>query len=308
MDGIDFSVVVPVFNSEATLKEFFQRINETFNSMKKSFEVIFIDDGSRDKSWKILGELKKENPGVVTAIRLNKNFGQHNATFCGFNFAKGNYIVTIDDDLQNPPEEIPKLISRIEDEDCELVYGIYKEQQHSFIRKLASRLVRKYSDFWLSRHAHATSFRLIKKELLDKILDHFQSFVFIDEMLSWYTDNIQTVIVQHEKRKISKSGYGSGKLLNYFANLVIYYTNIPLKIMVYGGFIFSIVFFVISIAYVIVKIFVENVPLGYTSLIVGILFSTSLILLALGIIGEYLSRLYMVQNKKPPYIIKKVLK
>ncbi len=305
MEKVDYSVVVPVFNSEPTLKELHKRLQDVFKEINKSFEIIFIDDGSVDGSWDVLKEIKKDNKHI-TAITLNKNFGQHNATFCGFTFAKGDFIITIDDDLQIPPEEIRKLIHARHEDNAELVYGLYKKKQHSKTRNLGTKYAHKSSRRLLDRSNPETSFRLISKEIIDKIIQHHQYFIYIDELLNWYTDNISLVFVEHKKRQINKSGYNRRKLWGLISNVVIYYTNIPLRIMVYGGFIASFIFLLVSVYYLLLKIFF-NVPLGYTSIIVGILLSTSLILFCLGIIGEYLRRIYMVQNKKPPFSIKKIL-
>lgn len=303
--NIQFSVIVPVFNSNVLLDELYDRIKKVMDEAQGSWEVIFVDDHSRDESWKTLKKIKEEDTERVTAIRLSKNFGQHNATFCGFSFARGDYIITIDDDLQTPPEEIPKLIGRAKEGEMDLVYGIYTAKKHSFTRNMASKLLKKSSS-WLGRPGEGSSFRIINKDIIDKLLVHHQNFIFIDEILHWYTDNVEFVVVQHEKRRDNRSGYNVRKLWGMMSNLLIYYTTIPLKIMVYGGLISSAFFFVLSIIFAINR-FVFDVPLGYTSLIVAILFSTSLILFCLGVIGEYLSRIYMVQNKRPPYSISRVL-
>jgi undecaprenyl-phosphate 4-deoxy-4-formamido-L-arabinose transferase len=238
-------------------------------------------------------------------VRLAKNFGQHSASFCGFSFSKGNFIITLDDDLQCPPEEIPKLIRKMEETDAELVYGIYRKKRHSLVRNISSRSIKKVSGI-LGKPNEGSSFRIISRSIIDKIIIHHQNFVFIDEILHWYTDYVEFAVVEHHKRKYKRSGYNSRKIWWLFANIVFYYTSAPLKLMVYGGLISSVIFFVFSIYFVYRKI-IHNVPLGYTSLIVAVLFSTSLILLSLGVIGEYLSRIYMVQNKKPLYSVKKVL-
>lgn len=305
VDEIEFSVVVPVFNSEASLEELFGRLTTVLNNTGKGYEIIFVDDGSRDRSWEVLKTLKEEHPGILTAVRLAKNFGQHSATFCGFNFAKGNYIITIDDDLQSPPEEIPKLISTMEDTDAELVYGIYRKTKHSLLRNLGSHSYRKTAQI-LGKPKEGSSFRLISKNIIQKIIVHHQNFVFIDEILHWYTDYIGLAVVEHHKRKYKQSGYNNRKIWGMLANIMFYYTTAPLKLMVYGGLISSVLFFILSLFFILKKLLLD-VPLGYTSLIVAILFSTSLILLSLGVIGEYLSRIYMVQNKKPLYSVKKVL-
>ncbi len=302
----DYSVITPVFNSESMLDELFQRIKSVFDKLGKTFEVIFVDDGSMDGSWKKLQQIKQEDEENVTVIKLSRNFGQHNATFCGFHFAKGDYLITIDDDLQNPPEEIVKLIDSQEEHETDLVYGAYKKKQHSYVRNMGSRYAKKSIKRLLKRESEGSSLRLITRELIEKILQHHHYFVYIDELLRWYTDNISWVEVKHMKRPAGKSGYNTFSLFRYVANAIIYYTSIPLKLMVYGGFFASIIFFIISIYYILLKLILD-VPLGYTSIIVGIMFSTSLILFCLGIIGEYLSRIYMVQNKKPPYSIKKIL-
>ncbi len=305
LNEIEYTIVVPVFNSEASLEELFDRLTTVMSNIGKAYEFIFVDDGSTDRSWEVLKKIKAEHPAGFTAIRLAKNFGQHSATFCGFNFAKGNQIITIDDDLQCPPEEIPKLIKAMEESDAEMVYGIFRKKKHSFLRNQGSKYFKKSAKF-LGGEKEGSSFRLISKNIIQKIIVHHQNFVFIDEILHWYTDYIALAAVEHHKRKYKRSGYSSYKIWSLLANIMFYYTTAPLKLMVYGGLISSVLFFILSVFFILKKILL-NVPLGYTSLIVAILFSTSLILLSLGVIGEYLSRIYMVQNKKPLYSVKKVL-
>lgn len=305
MKEVEYSVVIPVYNSSQTLHELYDRLETAMASTGMPWEVIFVDDGSTDDSWAILQRIKSTHPDRVTAIRLTRNFGQHNATFCGFNFMNGNWLITIDDDLQNPPEEIGRLLLARDETDADLVYGIYEKKEHSYVRNLGSTYFKKTSRL-LGRPGEGSAFRLISRDIVQKVLMHHQNFIFVDELLNWYTGNVYYVAVRHEKRRTSRSGYSTRKLWGLITNLMIYYTSVPLKIMTYGGFISSAVFMVLSAIFAFKKIFF-NVPLGYTSLIVAILFSTSLILFCLGIIGEYLSRIYMVQNKKPPYSIKKVI-
>lgn len=305
MNQVEYSIVVPVYNSEASLKELHERISLVMKELSFSYELIFVNDGSADDSWEVLKEIKASDAENVTIIELSKNFGQHNSTFCGLHMSKGKYILTIDDDLQHPPEEMKKLILARQESEADIVYGIYQKRKHSYPRNLGSKYFKK-SSRWLGRPGEGSSFRLISKELIGKILVHHQNFVFIDELLHWYTDRIVYIPVRHDKRKYRKSGYGVRKIWGLLSNIMIYYTTIPLKIMIYGGFISAAFFFVLSVIFAINKIFFD-VPLGYTSLIVAILFSTSLILLCLGIIGEYLSRIYMVQNKRPPYTIHKII-
>jgi len=304
---ITYSVVVPVFNGEATLEELFSRTDKLFQQLGASYEMIFIDDGSRDKSWEVLKKLKAGNEKTVKAIKLSKNFGQHNAIFCGLNFISGDYVITMDDDLQNPPEEIEKLIQRHAANEADLVYGYFKRKKHEFWRNIGSKMLKNSSRKLQDAPGEGSSFKLIERHLIDKILKHHQNFVYIDELFLWYTEDIEFVEVNHHARKHNRSGYSHGKLFKLFFNVTVYYTAVPLKIMTYLGLISSIISFGFGIRFIIRKLFFD-VPLGYTSIIVTILFAAGLILLSLGIIGEYLNRIYIVQNKKPPYSIKKVLK
>jgi glycosyltransferase involved in cell wall biosynthesis len=305
VNELEYSVVVPVYNSEASLQELFSRLTKVFSDIGKPYELIFVDDGSQDASWEVLKKIKTGHPDNLTAIRLAKNFGQHSATFCGFTFARGNYIITLDDDLQCPPEEIPKLIKSMAETDAELVYGIYHKTRQPVHRKIGSKSFKSISRI-LGGPKEGSSFRLISKNVIDKLLTHTQNFIFIDEILNWYTDYVTYTSVEHHKRKYRRSGYSSRKIWAMVGNIMYYYSTAPLKIMVYGGLSSSVIFFFFSLYFIYRKI-IHNVPLGYTSLIVAILFSTSLILLSLGIIGEYLRRIYMVQNRKPIYSVKKVL-
>lgn len=305
-NNIEYSVVVPVYNSEETIEELFNRISAVFRDLQKSYEVIFVEDGSIDNSWNVLTQLKEKHPDLITVVELTKNYGQHNATFCGLDFSKGKFIITIDDDLQTPPEEIKKLISCYNENNSDLVYGFYAKKRHSFFRNLGSWIINKTARIRMSVQGEGSSFRLLQHDLAKKILLHNLNFVYIDELLLWYTNNISYVKVEHQKRKSKKSGYSSIKLFKLTANIIIFYTAIPLRIMTYGGLIVSFISLCAGIRFIFRKVFFD-VPLGYTSIIVSILFSTSLILFCLGIIGEYLSRLYKAQNKKPPYSIKKIL-
>ncbi len=303
---IDYSVVVPVFNSNESLVELFSRLLDVFNGLGCSFEVVFVEDCGTDASWQTIVELKQKYPEHIKAVRLNKNFGQHSATMCGFTFAKGERVITIDDDLQNPPEEILKLISAYEENNSDITYGIYTKKQHSFARNVLSKSVKKSNKIFLKGTDKGSSFRLLSKRIVQRVLEHNITFIFVDEVIHWYTNKISFVSVEHKKREHSKSGYGPIKLFLLAANLIFFYTNIPLRIMVYGGMVISFLSFVLAMKFVFQKMFYD-VPLGYTSVIVAILFSTSIIVFSLGVIGSYLSRIQMVQNKKPQFDIDQIL-
>ena len=307
MSEVEYSVIIPVYNSSSTLCELFNRLQKCFSVIGKSYELIFVDDGSSDNSWKILADLKKQNPDNIKAIRFVYNFGQHNAIFCGLSHASGNFLITLDDDLQHPPEEIPKLIKKYQETSSDLIYGFYKKKKHSPFRNFGSRMIKKSAKVLYDAPGEGSSFRMITRQLASQILEHAQNFVFIDELLLWYTGDISFIKVEHEKRKSGKSGYSKIKLFKLSLNLMLYYTAIPLKMMIYGGFTAAFLSFLMGAFFIWKKLVLHVAPHGYTSIIVTILFSMGSIILCLGIIGEYLIRIYMVQNKKPPYAIKQKL-
>ena len=305
-ESLKYSIIVPVYNSESSLKELFQELDAVFQELNLSFEVIFIDDDSQDGSWQVLRELKSDYPDVIKAVRLARNFGQHSATLCGFSFADGERIITIDDDLQNPPSEIKKIHQAAEQTGADVVYGIYGTKKHSRLRNIGSLSLKHSAELIHDSTGNGSSFRMITRELMLKVLGHMQHFIFLDEVFQWYTNDIVFVEVEHRTRKYNKSGYSSKKLFRLMANILFHYTTLPLKLLVYGGLTGSLITFALVVYFLVLKLWFD-VPLGYTSLIVSILFSTSIILFSLGIIGDYLRRIYLIQNRKPPYSIKKIL-
>lgn len=302
------SIVIPVYNSQDSLSELYSRIDATMQSIGQDYEVIFVDDKSKDNSWKKLVEIKKKAGDNVVAVKLSKNYGQHNAIVCGFSFCRGDYIVTMDDDLQHPPEEIPKLIKRQQETDAELVYGLYKQKKHNKVRSAGSFLVRRSSKYFGDNETgDGSSFRLFSADLAAKIKQHPQMFTYLDEVIQWFTSDIEGVEVEHAERKHGKSSYNVFKLTSLYFKVLINYTAWPLRLMTYGGMVMALITFVIGVLFII-KRFYYNVDVeGFTALIVAILFSTSLIMICFGIIGTYLSKIYHNQNGKPPYSVKKVL-
>ena len=306
MDKKDFSIVVPVYNSEKTLAELYLRIEKYFTKKQKSFEVIFVDDGSADKSWEVLSSLKKKNPQTVTAVKLTQNYGQHNALFCGLTFVKGEWVITIDDDLQTPPEEIEKLLLTQENTGAELVYGYYEKKEHSLIRNAGSWFVGKIFKNFANMSGKGSSFKLISSSVTEKVISRNYRMFFLDEILAWHTDSIEHVVVEHLPRKEGQSGYTLFKLFKITLKLVVGYTAFPLKIISWFGLLSALICLGF-VSYFIYMKYNYGAELGFTTLIVSIFFSTGLILFSLGIIGEYIRRLYIGETGKPSYTVKTVL-
>lgn len=284
------------------MEELYTRIEKTFKTAAKDFEIIFVDDASTDESWKKLLAIKKQGREVVKLIRFSKNYGQHSATFCGLKFAIGDLIITIDDDLQNAPEDILKLIDKIETSKADVVYGI-GTKEHSRFRVIASNVLKIVAKKVNDGLGEGSSFRIFTAAIKEKLLQHNQHIVFIDELLFWYTSNIQFVTVPHYKKKIGKSRYTTFGLFQFMVKLLFNYSTVPLKLMTFFGVVISIFTFVLGIIFIIQRIFFGVSVPGFTATIVTILFSTSLILIGIGIIGKYLSNIFKLLNNRPLFSI-----
>jgi glycosyltransferase involved in cell wall biosynthesis len=301
----DISIVIPVFNSEASLEELYSEISEQLAAL--NFELILVDDGSTDGSWKKIEALKEKHPEKILAVRLARNFGQHNAIVCGFTFAKGNAVLTMDDDLQHPPSEITKLYQQLISTNADVVYGIYEVKQHHAVRNAGGKIAEKSAKFWAGHEGAGSSFRLMKKKIADHITDHRnQAHVFIDEIIHWYTARFAFVEVAHRERRHGKSGYTMRKLITVYLDTMINYTAAPLRAMIWLGLVSSLVTFALGVRFIYRKLKFDVEP-GFTAQIVTVLFATSLLMLCMGVIGQYLFKIYKLQSRRPPYSIHTVL-
>jgi glycosyltransferase involved in cell wall biosynthesis len=304
----NISIVVPVYNSEKTLVELFARIDKVFYDLNKTYQLILVDDGSKDNSWNEIEKLKNNHSEKILAVRFGKNYGQHNAILCGFNYCTGDCVITLDDDLQHPPEEITKLYSKYAETNADVVYAIPIDKKNSVIRNAGSNFVKKTSEFSSKTNIGGSSYRFLKREIVLEIKNNQNhNFLYLDAIINHLTFNIEHIKVEHHARKSGKSGYTIFKLISLYLNILINYSATPLKLMTYTGLLSALLTFLIGLRFIFRKV-MYNVPLGYTSLIVSILFSTGLILFCLGIIGQYLYKLYQLQNQKPSFFIKQILK
>lgn len=299
---VRYSVVIPVYNSEATLAKLFDRLQIVFQPISEDFEIIFIDDSSKDDSWQKLKDLRRKD-NKLKIIRLMRNFGQHNALMCGFRFASGDYIITLDDDLQNPPEEIPKLINKI-NEGYDVVYGNYISKQHSRYRNLGSSLIQTVYKKVFDVHNNLTAFRIIRRQVINNMLRYEKSYVFIDGLLAWNTKNIGFTSVMHHKRDDGRSGYGIKKLFTLSLNMVTNFSIVPLQLSSIIGLLFAMIGFMMA-GYFTFKKLIYGIPVeGYTSLVIVITIFAGIQLITLGFIGEYIGRIHLNINNKPQYEIR----
>jgi len=304
----DFSVVVPVFNSEKSLTELFERLKRVFNSMNNTFEVIFVNDCSKDNSYEVLKNIYEENQDVIV-IDLMKNYGQQNALMCGFNYCNGKYIITLDDDLQNPPEEIPKLYQKII-KGYDVVLGTYQIKRHNLYKNIGSYLIRKLNNkiFSTEDKIKFSSFRIVKKSIINEIKLICTPFPYVSGMILSVTSSIANVEIDHFPRKHGKSNYNFKKLINLSFNLLINYSSIPLRFIGTLGLIISVLYFLLGCIYILRKLILGTPPAGWTTIIVLISFYNSIILIIFFILGEYISRILRELSNYRQFTIREVLK
>ncbi|HMA60201.1 MAG TPA: glycosyltransferase family 2 protein [Halanaerobiales bacterium] len=219
------SIVIPVYNSYNSLEELYNKLTKTLEKNFDNYELIMVDDHSQDESFKKLKELH-EKDNRIKVIKLAYNFGQQNALMCGFHHSSGDYIVTMDDDLQHLPEDVIELYQEIK-KGYDIVYGIPAERQHLFYRRIGSYLTDKIFNLITnkSKNIRVSSFRILKRSLLNKVIKDKRSFVYLSAIILDSTDNIGNIYIEHEDRKHGDSNYNFFKLFKLFAKLYIYYSN-----------------------------------------------------------------------------------
>jgi glycosyltransferase involved in cell wall biosynthesis len=297
----ELSVVVPVYRSRSTLRELVTRLHAVLEKLGRPWEIVLVDDGSPDDSWAVLDALAREQPGRLVAVQLMRNYGQHNTLMCGFRHARGELVLTMDDDLQNPPEEIPRLLEAMRTGEYDLVYGAYARKRHFLWRNAASTLMNGFFRLVFGSPGRITAFRVIRRPLLDCVVGYTPSFVFVDGLLAWNTQRVGYVEVAHDERRAGRSGYSFGKLTILFFNVVTNFSLYPLQLVSYCGLAVAALGIGLG-AYEVLKYFLTGFAVaGYASTIVAILTLGGIQLLSLGMIGEYLGRMHLHLNQKPQY-------
>lgn len=301
MSQIDFSIVVPVYRSVSTLEPLFDGVKSVMEEENYSFEVVFVEDSGELDSWNELLRLKKLHRENVACIRLSRNFGQNGATLCGIDEAKGEKVITIDDDLQTSPSEIKKLIAFHHETEADVVYGKYPEVKTSWLRRVGSKFVKRIFSKNQGGSSVGSSFRLLDKHIVDRIRFHSQDHLFINQVIGWYTLNVEFVEVNHNPRGEGKSGYSMWKLMLLSFRLIIYYTSVPLKIMVMLCILTAVAIVAMTVYYIYFQL-----ETGSTIdvFMIAVLAAMAIIAASIAVFGIYINRVYSSRVKKPNYAIK----
>ena len=304
---MDYSVIIPVYRSSSLLCVLVPKIIKIFTDKQVSCEVILVNDASPDDSWQVIQRLQREFPSHILAIDLMRNFGQHNALMCGLRHARGRYIVTMDDDGQHPPEEIPKLLDALARSGADVVYGVPDRRKHPWWRNLGAWVVIRFFQWALHTRVIPSAFRLLRHEVAEAVARYPYHFTHLDGLILWNTDRVVQVEVEHRPRQAGRSGYSFRKLLHLALNVFTNFSLLPLQVAsvlglaaAAGGLLMGLVYLVLWLAGQIA------VP-GYASTIVAILVLGGLQLLALGVLGEYLGRVHLNLNQRPQYTIRQIL-
>ncbi len=298
------SVVIPVFNSEPILESLVRRLEPVLRGLSRPFEAILVDDGSRDGSGDLIRRLARDRPWL-RGIHLMRNYGQHNALLCGIRAARHGVIVTMDDDLQHPPEEIPRLLEKLE-EGPEVVYGVPQEESHEFWRALASRITKLAlsSAMGIDVARHVSAFRAFRTPLREAFAGYRSPFVTLDVLLTWGTTRFAAVAVRHDPRPAGRSNYTFLRLVSHALTMLTSFSVKPLQLASWVGF--GCTLFGIGIlAWVVGRYFRQGDPVpGFPFLASVIAIFSGAQLFALGIIGEYLARVHFRTLDRPSYVIR----
>jgi len=298
------SVVVPVYNAEATLPDLMARLDCALEECGCEFEVVLVNDGSLDRSWDVVENLARTH-SCVRGMNLMRNYGQHNALLCGVRAARYDTTVTMDDDLQHPPEEIPGLLAKLA-EGYDVVYATPEREQHGFWRDLAARLTKLVLQGVLGAETarKISAFRAFRTHMRSAFASYESPLVSIDVLLSWGTTRFAAIPARHEPRRQGKSNYTFLRLATHAFNMLTGFTTLPLQLASLIGFAFTLFGFGV-LAYVVVRYFLEggSVP-GFPFLASVIAIFSGVQLFALGIIGEYLARIHFRLMDRPPYVVR----
>ncbi len=302
------SVVIPVYNSEALVQTTVSQTVFFFENRKIDYQLVLVNDRSSDSSWEKIRSLAAANSNIM-AIDLLKNYGQHTAVFCGLAHATGDFVVTMDDDMQDPPEEIIHLINKIQ-EGYDAVFAKFKEKKHSLLRRLGSKLIGYLNEkiFSKPRALTLTNFRIIRREVVQRIVNFRTNFPYIPGLVLMFSSKVANVEVEHRARTIGKSNYGMIRILQLVARLLFSYSSYPLKFLTALGFVISFSSFALGIIYFFRAVLSGTSVPGWPTVVVLLSFLNGFTIVLLGVIGEYVTRILNQVSYPQPYQLREVFK
>jgi glycosyltransferase involved in cell wall biosynthesis len=297
------SIVVPLYNAAATLPALHEEISAL--EVPGGHELILVNDGSHDETEAVALKLTRESRLPTRFLSLSRNFGEHNAVLAGMRAVSGQYVVTMDDDLQNPPAEALKLLAVAEAEQRDVVFGIYERKEHAWWRNAGSWLTNRIADFVVDkpRKLYLCSFRCLSRFVVDEITKSRTPYPYVDGLIFQVTQNVGTVRVRHVERTQGSSGYNFRKLVRLWISMLVNVSVLPLRLMTLAGMITSALGF-LAVIEVVLEHVLHKTPTGWSSIMAAILVLSGAQLLLLGILGEYVGRIYLGISEKPQSVVR----
>lgn len=304
---MQYSVVIPVYNSSAIVGKTIDRVVSFFEERDLEYELILVNDGSSDGSWAVLREKALTNRRIV-AINLLHNYGQHTAVFCGFQQSKGDCVITLDDDLQNPPEEMAHLIQKAS-EGHDLVFGRFRQKQHARYRKLGSLLIGAVNRriFRQPEDLVLTNFRIIRRDVVDRICAYRTVYPYIPGLALMFSSNPANVWVEHQSRPLGRSNYNLLKIAELVMRILFNYSSFPLRLVSMMGLMAAFFSLVLGLYYLLRGLFIGSAVPGWTTIAVFLAFFNGLTILLLSMLGEYTVRLLNQTSSADCYHIKEIV-
>lgn len=306
---MDLSVVIPAYRSQLSLPELLERLLRVLDTTGLSYEIVLVDDGSPDATWEVLCAHQRRFPDRIRLVQLMRNFGQHNALMCGLREARGRLVATMDDDLQHRPEDLPRLLARQAEGDYDLVYGGYRIRRHNFVRNMVTIPVLLFYQHVFRSRIAPTSFRVMRRELVESILHYRHAFTVVDGLLAWNTNRIGRVYIEHCRRSKGRSTYSLSKLVLLAFDLFTNFSIAPLRWLAWIGVLLLALGLGAGLWFggqwaVDGAAPAESVRLSVANLwaAVGVLLGVQL--LAFGLLGEYVGRVLLNVNGKPQYVVR----
>ena len=303
---ITLSIVIPVYGGEKTIAFLVEDLIEQLEEEK--LEVILVNDASPDKSHEVCMGILRSYPEIVVYIKLAKNSGEHNAIMAGLRHATGEFVVTMDDDYQNPPSEVGKLLRTARLEGFDVVYSHYQTKQDSWYRNLGSRFNNSIASFLLSKSSnlYLSSFRCMNRFLVKEVVKYEGPFPYVDGLILHCTSNIGSVETLHNERTEGRSGYTLKKLMQLWLNMFVNFSVMPLRVSSALGIALSVVGLFLTLWITLEKFFVPDIPMGFPSLFVAVMIFSGVQLVILGVMGEYVGRLLLSVNSTAQYTIREI--
>lgn len=300
------SFVIPCYKSASTIGSVVEQIQNTID-IHDECDIILVNDSSPDNTFQVIRDLCKKWNNII-GVNLSRNFGQHAALMAGFKYVTGEVVVCLDDDGQTPPEEAYKLINGL-DEKTDVVYAEYENKKHSWFRNFGSKINAKMTEYLIGKpkNLYVSSYFAVKRYIIDEIIKYENPYPYVIGLILRSTKNIKNVKVCHRDRIVGESGYSLRKLLRLWINGFTAFSVKPLRIATGLGLLFAFMGFLYALYTVINKCINPNVPIGWSSMMAAFMLIGGCILFMLGLIGEYIGRIYISLNNSPQYVIREIV-